>query len=147
MDDAKTALMTLHDMLVDSRNGYDEAVKAAKHTRMALVLNDMIALRTTHIGELGLHLHAMGKSVEESGTFMSTVHRTIIDIRSLLTGGIDEKALAAFVDGEVHILKQYDVAIAETGGGRGSADMLRVQCDVVATKVEAMRCAAAAVPS
>jgi hypothetical protein len=46
---------------------------------------------------------------------MSTVHRTVISLQSMLTG-LDETALPGFIDGEKRILDSYDAAIRLSAG-------------------------------
>lgn len=65
----------------------------AKDASVTPLLRDMIALREKHHRELDVLLRNLGATPDESGSFMSTVHRTVIKVRALVTG-IDESIFA-----------------------------------------------------
>ena len=52
-----------------------------------------------------------GAALDDDGSFMSTVHRTIISFQSMLTD-LDETVLPGFIDGEKRIVGYYDEAIS-----------------------------------
>jgi uncharacterized protein (TIGR02284 family) len=110
----RDALSSLHTTLVDSRNGYDEALKDAGQTGLVTLFEEMIALRRQAIAELEPLVAAAGLNPEEDGSFMSTVHRTVISVQSMLTD-LDETVLPGFIDGEKRIVTYYDEAIASAG--------------------------------
>jgi uncharacterized protein (TIGR02284 family) len=112
--DYKDALSSLHTALVDSRNGYDEALKDAGKTGLVSLYEEMIALRRQAIAELEPLLVRAGVRFDEGGSFMSTVHRTIISFQSMLND-LDESVLPGFIDGEQRILSTYDDVIAKAG--------------------------------
>ncbi|MFN0219900.1 MAG: ferritin-like domain-containing protein [Hyphomicrobium sp.] len=111
MTDRIDALKTLHTSLVDSRNGYDEAVKQSKGEGLEPLFRGMIELRNSAASELAPHLVALGETPDADGSFMSTVHRTVIDVRSYVTG-LDESVLPSLISGEERILGYYDDALA-----------------------------------
>lgn len=108
------ALSSLYTALVDSRNGYEEAAKDAGKTGLVSLYEEMIALRRQSLAELEPLLVKAGLTPDRSGSFMSTVHRTIISFQSMLTD-LDETVLPGFIDGEKRIVKSYDDAIAHAG--------------------------------
>jgi uncharacterized protein (TIGR02284 family) len=108
------ALSSLYTALVDSRNGYEEAAKDAGKTGLVSLYEEMIALRRQSIAELEPLLIKAGLTPDTGGSFMSTVHRTIISFQSMLTD-LDETVLPGFIDGEKRILETYDEAIAHSG--------------------------------
>jgi uncharacterized protein (TIGR02284 family) len=110
----RDALSSLHTTLVDSRNGYDEAIKDAGQTGLVTLFEEMVALRRQAIAELEPLVAAAGLNPDEDGSFMSTVHRTVISVQSMLTD-LDETVLPGFIDGEKRILGYYDEAIAAAG--------------------------------
>lgn len=107
------ALTYLHTALIDSRNGYEEAVKEAEGKGLTPLFRDMVALRGRDAAELGQHLTQLGAAVDESGSFMSTVHRAVISFRSIFTE-LDESVLPGLIDGEERILGYYNDAIETT---------------------------------
>src|SRR6201994_3702225 len=72
----------------------------------------MAALRREDHVELHQTLLAAGETPDENGSFMTTVHETVIKVRAAITG-ISEKTLPAFISGEEEIAKLYDEAIEE----------------------------------
>lgn len=108
------ALSSLYTALVDSRNGYEEAAKDAGKTGLVSLYEEMVALRRQAIAELEPLLIKAGITPERGGSYMSTVHRTIVSFQSMLTD-LDESVLPGFIDGEKRILETYDEAIGPSG--------------------------------
>jgi uncharacterized protein (TIGR02284 family) len=111
MTEYRDALSTLHTTLVDSRNGYEEALKDAGKSGLVTLFEEMVALRQQASIELEPLLLRSGATPDDNGSFMSTVHRTIISFQSMLTD-LDETVLPGFIDGEKRILGYYDETIA-----------------------------------
>ncbi len=129
MPELKDALTTLHTALVDSRIGYEEAKKDAGKSGLVSLFEEMIALRSQAIAELEPLVIAAGGNPDRDGSFMSTVHRTIISVQSMLTD-LDEKVLPGFIDGEKRILETYDEAVAAAGDPEREV-LLRQRADLV----------------
>ena len=55
-------------------------------------------------------LSAAGLTPDEAGSFMSTVHKTVIGVRSAVVG-LDAGSLSSFASGEENNLAKYDEAI------------------------------------
>jgi uncharacterized protein (TIGR02284 family) len=131
------ALKSLHTSLVDSRNGYDEALKDAGGKGLASLFRDMIAIRTKDADELAACLRALGQTPDVDGSYMSTIHRTVMSIRSIF-GGLDESVLPGLIDGEKRTLQYYDDAIAATTPSLPDHGMLVRQRAVLSQKVSEM---------
>ena len=115
MDDTtRDHLKTLHTAAIDARNGYQEALDDAegqdKERRMTPLFRDMVALHQRHASALHDALAKAGETPDDSGSFMSTVHKTIMDVRSLF-GGLDDSVLPGLIDGEKRNVAKYDEAI------------------------------------
>jgi uncharacterized protein (TIGR02284 family) len=108
MSDQENALKSLHTTLVDLINGYEEAV--ANATTMAPVYRDMLAFHSRQRLELEGVIGTAGGHVDQSGSMMSTVQKTVVNIRAAVTG-IDENALPSFIRGEQQIVSAYNDAI------------------------------------
>jgi uncharacterized protein (TIGR02284 family) len=132
------ALKSLHTALIDSRNGYEEALEDAEGKGLTPLFRDMIALRNRDADEIAGHLTALGQSVDEKGSFMSTVHRTVISVRSVITG-LDESILPALIDGEERILEFYDEALAAASPRSAEHGMLIKQREALARKIGEMQ--------
>ena len=64
-----------------------------------------------------------GEKPDESGSFMTTVHKTMTSARSAVTG-INANALSPFISGEESIFEEYDEAIKEASADSATRDML-----------------------
>jgi uncharacterized protein (TIGR02284 family) len=109
-------LKSLHTTLIDSRNGYDEALQDAEGKGLTDLFRDMIALREHDAEALKTHVIALGEQPNEDGSFLSTVHRAVISVRSLFQD-LDERILPGLIDGEERIRGYYDEAIKSSPGG------------------------------
>ena len=113
-DTTRDHLKTLHTAAIDARNGYHEALEDAegqdKYKGMTPLFRDMVALHQRHADDLGRVLTEAGEKADDSGSFMSTVHKTIMDVRSLF-GGLDDSVLPGLIDGEKRNVAKYDEAI------------------------------------
>jgi uncharacterized protein (TIGR02284 family) len=109
---ANEALKSLHTSLVDAQKGYDEAIKDAQAPEMASFFEKMSALHLRAHEEVDAILLERGEIPDESGSFMSMVHKTVISVRSAITG-LDRSSLSSFADGEKRLVGLYDEAIAE----------------------------------
>jgi len=61
--------------------------------------------------DAGLALGA-GETPDESGSFLSLVHKTIFKVRSVITG-LDESVLPGLIDGETRISDSYEDVLAK----------------------------------
>ena len=104
-------LKTLHTALIDARNGYDEAIKDATEAGLRAVFEKVRGLHLKAHEAVHALLRSQGEKPDDSGSFMSTVHETVIGVRSALVG-LDRGSLSAFANGEEHTIRKYDDAMA-----------------------------------
>ena len=112
-------LRQLHTDAMDAMNGYDEALKDSNGQNWFTLFEEMRGLHREAARELAMELHRLGDTPSEDGSFMSTVHRSIIKLRSLF-GGLDESVLPGLIDGEERNLSRYNKAL-QSGGLHSSA--------------------------
>ncbi len=112
---ANHSLASLHTAIVDARNGYEEAIRRAELPVLKTIFQRLKALHENAHAELHEALLARGFTPDESGSFMSTVHKTVISVRSAVTG-LDDESLSAFASGEDRIIADYDKAIEDNAG-------------------------------
>ena len=130
-------LTSLHTALVDSRNGYQEALEDAEGKGLTGLFREMIAIRERDAEELASILTSLGHMPDRDGSFMSTVHRTVIKVRSLFTD-LDESILPGLIDGEERILGYYDEASAAANGKPYRAS-IELQRQHLRSKLDQMR--------
>ena len=106
-------LKTLQTELVDAHHGYEEALKDTTDSEVAGLIRQIDALHTDAIAENHDSLAAAGEPDNEDGSLMSFVHRTVISVRSAITG-LGPDSLPSFASGEQRILDAYDNAIQDS---------------------------------
>lgn len=130
-------LTSLHTALVDSRNGYQEALDDAEGKGLSGLFREMIEIRERDAEELARVLSSLGHMADRDGSFMSAVHRTVIKVRSLFTD-LDESILPGLIDGEERILGYYEEAAA-AATGTPHLDAVERQRQRLRLKIEQMR--------
>ena len=74
------SLKSLHTALIDSRNGYQEALDDAKGKGLSGLFREMIDLRNHDAAQLAQGLRLLGEKPDQDGSFMTTVHRAVIKV-------------------------------------------------------------------
>ena len=131
-------LKSLHTSAIDARNGYQEALKDAEGRGLTPLFADMIAVHTANAQELETTLSAAGEKADQSGSFMTLVHRAIFSVRSLFDE-LDEDVLPGLIDGEQRNVSHYDEALKQTGLAAELATLLTTQRARLVEKIEDMK--------
>jgi uncharacterized protein (TIGR02284 family) len=129
-------LKSLHTSATYARNGYREALKDAEGKGMTPLFREMIGLHESNAAELARELTKANEIPDEDGSFMSVVHETIMDVRSLFNG-LDEGVLPGLIDGEKRNLSKYDHAL-KVAGPASVASLLTAQRGKIAQKIALM---------
>ena len=137
MAEYRDALKSLHTTLVDSKKGYEEALADAEGKGLTPLFRDMIALREKNHAELDTLLRAAGETPDESGSFLSLVHKTIFKVRSVFNG-LDESVLPGLIDGETRIADAYEDVLGNTPPAEASAALDR-QLNALRGKISEMQ--------
>jgi uncharacterized protein (TIGR02284 family) len=137
-NDALEQLKTLHTHAIDARHGYEEALKDAEGQGLTSLFRAMIALHETNAGELSACLVRAGAPVNDDGSFMSVVHRTIMSVRSLFDG-LGESVLPGLIDGEERNESGYDKALAMQALPADVRGLLTRQRDRIAAAIAGMK--------
>jgi len=130
-------LKTLHTSAIDARNGYEEALEDAEGKGMTPLFRDMIALHDGNAEELGGALINAGETADQDGSFMSVIHRTIMNIRSLFNG-LDGSVLPGLIDGEKRNVSKYDDALQVAASTPAIAGLLSAQRAKIIAKIAVM---------
>jgi len=130
-------LQKLHTTLIDTCRGYEEAVKDAGDSYLRPLFREMIDLRTKDHAEI--HRMLLGKGVKpgDSGSFMSAVHRVVIDTRSAITGL--DSSLPSFISGEENVVEAYDTALNESAADPAVAEVLKRQKQKLLNQISKMK--------
>ena len=106
------SLKSLHTALVDAREGYAKALEKSEDATLNAHLRAANDLHAAAHRDIHGFLAGRGEVPDDDGSFMGTVHKTVISARSALVG-LDEGSLDAFASGEEHNLEKYDDAIRD----------------------------------
>lgn len=136
-------LESLHTAILDAREGYGKAIEQAEQADVRSVLADVDAAHASAHADVHKALASEGEDADDSGSFMGTVHKTVIAVRAAVTG-LDRDALGGFIDGEKRILGLYDEAIREAASSRIAAmlEHHRSVLDDLIGRMQAMHAAA-----
>jgi uncharacterized protein (TIGR02284 family) len=129
-------LKSLHTSAIDARNGYQEALKDADGKGMTPLFREMIALHQRHADELASELRNAGEIPDEKGSFMTVIHETIMDVRSMFNG-LDESVLPGLIDGEKRNVSKYDDAL-EAVATSNAVGLLSRQRENIIQKIAGM---------
>ena len=129
-------LTFLHTAAIDARNGYREAMKEAEGKGLAPLFVELAGLHERHATQLSALLTDRGQVPDRDGSFMTVVHKTIMDVRSLF-GGLDESVLPGLIDGEKRNIAKYDEALKEPGEDKVQ-DILGRQRAELSTAIDKM---------
>jgi uncharacterized protein (TIGR02284 family) len=135
------SLASLHTAIVDAHNGYEEAIRRAELPELKVIFQRLNALHETARAELHKALLARGFTPDESGSFMSTVHKTVISVRSVVAG-LDAESLSSFASGEERIVEEYDKAIDDNASDESLVALLERQEAKLKSAISDMRATA-----
>ena len=106
-------LSKLHTTVVDAVKGYDEAADIAKRDQVGALCTDLKRTHMTHAHDIAGLLLARGERPDADGSYMSLVHKFVLNARFLVTAD-EESLLPGLRDGEKRLLEAYDDALRET---------------------------------
>ena len=135
---ANDALKTLHTALIDAGKGYRKAQEDAETPDLRRLFQAMTVLHHRAHAEVHALLVRLGEKPDDAGSFMATVHETVIAVRSAVTG-LDRGALSSFASGEEHILETYDKAIRDNADNTFVIEPLARQRTELAGKIADMK--------
>ena len=141
-----SSLASLHTALVDACNGYQEAIARATATEVKVILQRVKALHDKAHAEIHEALLARGFRPDDAGSFMSTVHKAVISVRSAVTG-LGDGSLSSFASGEERIVADYDKAIEGNPEDKALIAMLEGQRARLEAAIGEMRATADLIPS
>ena len=116
MADRIDALKTLLTRLVDSREGYRDAIEHVESAHIKSMFQQFMERRDRNASEIRAYLTKEGHSVEEDGSLLASAHRSWMDFKDAVTGSDDAATIAEVARGEKQLLEAYDDALTAAGG-------------------------------
>ncbi|MBP6311776.1 MAG: PA2169 family four-helix-bundle protein [Flavobacteriales bacterium] len=107
-------LQSIHDLIVDSKKGYQEASNRAEDIRVKALLETMALHRVPLEADLdaGLQTLEPGRA-HHDGTIKGDLHRAWIDVRDALSTSDNANVLKECERGEKYLLEQYDDVLSD----------------------------------
>lgn len=109
---------------IDAYNGLLDSAKAIADEEISALFRDLASERSSLASELQAHVTWNGEEAEEDGSVAAAVHRTWINLRSMISGGGPAAILAEAERGEDHIKAAYEEVLKETAGNPLNAVLL-----------------------
>lgn len=116
MTDRIDAMKTLLTRLVDSREGYRDALDHVESAHIKGILTQFMERRDRNAAEVRAYLVKEGHTVDEDGSLLASAHRSFMDLKDSVTGSEDAATLKEIVRGEKKLLDAYDDALQAAGG-------------------------------
>jgi len=138
MQDEIEGLKKLHTTLIDTCRGYEEALKDGQDNSLLPLFREMVELRQHDHREIHSALVRKGETPDENGSFMSIVHKTVIDVRSAITG-LDQNSLPSFVSGEESVIGVYNNVLKECSADPEISQLLLRQKQQLENKIAKMK--------
>ena len=98
----------------DALEGYDKMLEKAEPSFKPTV-SELLAQHNAARRDIDALLRERGTAVDQDGSFMGAVHKTVVTLRSVVDDP-DGDWIPGILDGEKRNLRKYDEAIAETAG-------------------------------
>jgi uncharacterized protein (TIGR02284 family) len=114
METLESGLRGLLTRLADAQEGYLEGAQLADKPAVATLMKTLADTHGAHLHELTEAMARRGMDAGDPGSAMALVHKTILNLRALLSG-LDEKVIPGIVDGERRIVGAYDEVIVRAG--------------------------------
>lgn len=127
-------------LVIDSRDGYKEALEETQPANMAAFSN-MLALKERHVAVLSDLLRNRGVHPDESGSLLTALNHAIFSLRTVF-GGVEENVLPGLIDGEGRIIAHYDdaiVAAAERDQERDELTKQRLELNQMLNTIRALQ--------
>ena len=131
-------LRRLYTDAVDAMNGYTEALKDSDGNSIFELFDEMTECHRAAASQLAEELIRLGEEPADGGSFMSTVHRSIMKLRSLV-GGLDGSVLPGLIDGEERNLVKYNEALESGELNASAVTIVASQREQLALAIARMR--------
>jgi len=126
----------LIETLRDGEKGFLEAAKKlddSPRADLAKSFREASTQRSTYAKELEALAAAYGDDIDESGSFVATLHRGWLSLKDALAGDSIDGVVSAAATGERHAVSEYERALDEDISDNLRTVILRQQTEVVAT--------------
>lgn len=138
MKDTKDIIAGLNGLLeknVDAYKGYEQVAEKVDNKTIKHWFKNKTEERSKFKKELISEINQLGGSADKSGSAAGTLHRTWIDIKTLLTADNDNKLLNECIRGEEAFVNEYREFLSNTALPLSTRTVLSEQLNqVIKTK-------------
>lgn len=131
------ALKQVLTRLVDSADGYEEAVSSAKDGRLGDFIRARAAERRRFVGDVRQMMDAHGAEPASNGSILASAHRMFSNIRASL--GKDQALIEEMVRGERNLLQAYDKALETWRGITAVEEVLTRHRGAVSREIDQLQ--------
>ena len=136
MADRQDTLSKLYTRLIDSRDGYKDAMESATSPSVKGILNDMAERRTRDAAELRSFLAREGMDLDDDGSLLAAAHRTFMNVKDAVTGTDDQAIIDEILRGEKALHEQYHDALEASGPSHPEYSILKEQHDALYQEIQ-----------
>ena len=137
------ALNDLIEINKDRIKGYDRAVEELQDSHSVVTINTFRKYRSDSeqfVSELSRQVRALGGQPETDSSFLGSLHRTWMDLKTSLSGDEKESALGSCIFGDEAAVKAYEDTLSPSENYNLTADvssMLQGQLSSIRTALHA----------
>ena len=135
----KSDLQNLYTRLIDSRDGYEQAMERTDSQQLRTLFTDMIERRTRNASQIRTYLAQQGIEMDEDGSLLAAAHRGFLSVKDAITGAGDEAVIEEVIRGEETLQDAYDKAISDATGGDPEYQFLVQQYEELKSKIAELR--------
>jgi uncharacterized protein (TIGR02284 family) len=104
-------LNTLIKTTIDSINGYQESAEAVENDQFRQLFMQLAQDRQQVLPQLQAEVARLGGDPEDDGSALAAAHRTLVDLKSAITGRDDKAIINEVERGEDYIKEKYETAL------------------------------------
>lgn len=105
-------LNNLIETVIDSADGYQNAIKEAETSRFSEIFARRGAERQMLTEQLQAQVRTLGGAPEDDGTMLASAHRMFLNLRHAVAGG-DQAVIDEVESGEDHIKAKFEDALKD----------------------------------
>ncbi|MBC7577134.1 MAG: PA2169 family four-helix-bundle protein [Tardiphaga sp.] len=105
-------LNNLIETVIDSADGYQQAIKETEASRFSDIFARRGAERQLLTEQMQAQVRALGGSPEDDGTLLASAHRMFLNLRHAVAGG-DQAVIDEVESGEDHIKAKFEDAMQD----------------------------------
>lgn len=100
-------LQSIIEKNYDAQQGYRKAMMDVKDPALKNFLQQQARQRSNFTTAIDKEIRDLGQTPKENGSIIGTLHRTWIDIKSIVSGNDDETVIEEVIRGEKAKVKEY----------------------------------------